>query len=168
MSRRSRRAVLTLHLSVSVGWIGAVVAYLVLGVAAEASRSAATIRGAWIAMELLGWYAITPLAIASLSTGIIVALGTPWGLLDHYWVVVSLALTSIAVAILIVHMPDVSAKTDVARTATDEQLQLLGGDLAHPAIGLLVLIAVEVLNIYKPRGLTGRGHRRRSLTSQTA
>ena len=168
MSRRSRRVFLTLHLTVSVGWVGAVVAYLVLGVAADASRSAPTIRGAWIGMELLGWYAVIPIALASLSTGIIMAIGTPWGLLDHYWVVISLALTSIAVAVLIVHMPDVSATADIARTASDEKLRSLGGDLAHPAMGLLILIAVQVLNVYKPRGLTRRGHRRRTMTPHTA
>lgn len=168
MARRTRRAVLTVHLSVSIGWIGAVVAYLVLAVAAETAGVGATIRAAWIAMELIGWYAITPLAVASLSTGIIMAVGTPWGLFDHYWVVISLAFTSVAVVVLVLHMPDVTANADYAQAATDAELQALGGDFAHPAIGLVILIVVQTLNIYKPRGLTRRGHHQRTGKSQLA
>jgi len=32
----------------------------------------------------------------------------------------------------------------------------------HPAVGLLVLVFIAVLNIYKPRGPTGFGERARS------
>ncbi len=161
MARRSRRVVLAVHLFVSVGWLGALVAYLVLAMAAQASSDGATIRGAWIAMELVGWYAITPLAVASLGSGIILAFGPPWRLFDHYWIVISLALTAAAVAVLVVHMPDVSATVDSARAMSGAQLEQLDGDVAHPALGLVVLVVIQILNMYKPRGLTRRGHRRR-------
>lgn len=159
MSRGPRKAMLALHLTASVGWIGGVVAYLALGLAAVSAADDQTIRGAWIAMEVTGWYAIVPLAVASLLTGVVMALGTPWGLFRHYWVVISLVLTVIAVAVLLVHMPGVTATADVARTATGEELAALGGDLVHPAIGLVVLLVVHVLNIHKPRGLTRHGQR---------
>src|ERR1051325_9707583 len=83
-----RKLVLTVHLSFSVGWIGAVIAYLVLGVSATTSKDAETVRAAWIAMELTGWSAIVPLALGSLLTGILIALGTPWGLFRYYWVLI--------------------------------------------------------------------------------
>ena len=56
-------------------------------------------------------------------------------------------------------MPDVSATVGYTRTATDAQLASLGGDLAHPSIGLVVLLVVHILNIYKPRGRTRHGQR---------
>src|SRR3954469_7202290 len=95
-----RKLVLTVHLTVSVGWIGAVVAYLALGVAAVTSPDPQTVRAAWIAMELTGWYVIVPLALAALLTGIVMALGTPWGLFRHYWVLISLGLTIFATVVL--------------------------------------------------------------------
>ena len=73
-----RKFALSVHLTVSVGWIGAVVAYLALGVAAVQSGSVDTVRAAWTGMELIGWYVIVPLAVASLVTGVIMALGTKW------------------------------------------------------------------------------------------
>jgi len=75
-----RRLALIVHLVFSVGWIGAVVVYLTLGISAVTSQDAETVRAAWIAMELTGRSAIVPLALGSLLTGLVMALGTPWGL----------------------------------------------------------------------------------------
>jgi hypothetical protein len=148
------------HLTFSVGWIGGVAAYIALGLAAARSSDADVIRAAWIGMEVTGWYAIVPLAIASLITGLVMALGTKWGLFRHYWVIFSLALTVFAVVVLLLHMPTVSSTTDVARTADRATLEALGGDLGHPSIGLVVLLTVQFLNLYKPKGMTRYGQRK--------
>lgn len=155
-----RKAALAVHLTVSGGWIGGVVAYLVLGLWAVNTTDDQSIRAAWAAMYTVGWYAIVPLAVASLATGVLMALGTRWGLFRHYWVIVSLILTLIAVMVVILHMPAVSATADFAASASGDQLAALGGDLAHPAIGLVLLLVVQTLNLYKPSGLTRYGRRR--------
>jgi hypothetical protein len=155
-----RKAVLSAHLTLSVGWIGAVVAYLALGIASVRTSKSETIRAAWIGMELAGWYAIVPLAVASLATGLVMALGTKWGLFRHYWVIFSFVLTAFATVVLLLHMPTVSSMTDIARTADPATLRALGGDLSHPSIGLGVLLVVQVLNLYKPKGLTRYGQRK--------
>ena len=160
MAPSLRKIVLTVHLTVSVGWIGAVVAYLALGVSAVTSQDAQTVRASWIAMEVTGWYVIVPLAFAALLTGILMSLGTAWGLFRHYWVLISLGLTVLSTVILLLHMPTVSALTEVARDADGAELSELGGDLLHPSVGLLVLFVITGLNVYKPRGLTPYGWRK--------
>jgi hypothetical protein len=155
-----RKLTLTVHLSCSVGWIGAVVAYLALGVSAVTSQSAETVHAAWIAMELTGWFVIVPLALAALLTGLVMALGTQWGLFRYYWVLITLILTIVATVVLLLHMPAVSSLTDMARAADADDLRRLGGDLLHPGLGLVVLLAIMVLNVYKPRGLTRYGWRK--------
>ena len=152
-----RKFALTVHLTLSVGWIGAVAAYLALGVAAVTSQDTQTVRAAWIAMELTGWFVIVPLALAALFTGIVMSLGTPWGLFRHYWVMISLVLTILSTAVLLLHMPDVSSLANVAREADGADLAGLGGDLLHPGVGLLVLLGITALNVYKPRGMTRYG-----------
>lgn len=139
------------------------VAYLALGIAAVSSGDVQVMRAAWIGMELTGWFVIVPLAVGSLLTGVLIALGTKWGLLRHYWVVLSLALTLFATVVLLLHMPTVSHTADVARGADRQTLESLGGDLFHPGIGLVVLLAVQVLNIYKPQGVTKYGWRKQSV-----
>lgn len=156
-----RKFALAAHLTFSVGWIGTVVAYLALGAAAVTSEEINTVRAAWTAMELIGWYVIVPLAIASLLTGLLMALGTKWGLFRYYWVSISFVLTVFATTVLLLHMPSVTTTAEIAQQAEGAALEALGGDLAHPAIGLVVLLVVQVLNIYKPPGLTRYGWRKR-------
>lgn len=161
MSPPLRKLVLTVHLASSVGWIGAVIVYLVLGIAAVTTREALMVRATWLAMELTGWYVIVPLALVSLLTGLVMSLGTRWGLFRHYWVLISFLLTVFANIILLLHMPDVSALAEVAREADAAGLAGgLGGDLFHPGVGLLVLLVIQALNVYKPRGLTPYGWRK--------
>jgi hypothetical protein len=155
-----RKLALAAHLTCSVGWIGAVVAYLALGVAAVTSQDAQTVRAAWIAMELTGWYVIVPMALAALLTGLAMSLGTAWGLFRHYWVLITLALTTLSTVVLLLHMPTVSLLAAVARQADGAALAGLGGDLLHPGVGLLVLLVITGLNVYKPRGMTPYGWRK--------
>jgi hypothetical protein len=160
MTAGLRKFMLATHLTCSVGWIGAVVAYLVLGISAGTTVDTQSLRGAWIAMELIGWFALTPLALAALLTGLILSLGTPWGLFRHYWVLISLVLTILATAVLLLHLPTVSSLAAVARGADSATLGRLGSDLLHPGAGLLVLLAITWLNVYKPAGLTPYGWRK--------
>jgi hypothetical protein len=108
-------------------------------------------------MEISGWFVIVPLACLAYLTGLVLSLGTPWGLFKHYWVVIALVLTTLSLAVLLLHMPSVSTLAGLARTSDDAAASRLGGDVLHPALGLLVLIVITVLNVHKPRGLTSCG-----------
>lgn len=167
MSPGVRKFTLAAHLTSSMGWIGTVIAYIALGMAATTSRNVQTVRGAWIAMELVGWYVILPMAVASLITGLVMALGTRWGLFRHYWVLFSFVLTLVSTVVLVLHLPTVSSTADIARGAEGAALFGLGGDLAHPGIGLAVLLVIQVLNVYKPRGMTRYGQRKQRLRQAT-
>ena len=161
-----RKFALSFHLTVSVGWIGAVLAYLALGLTAASTEDAQTLRAAWVGMDVTGWYVIVPLAITSVVTGLVMSLGTRWGLFRHYWVLYSFVMTLVAAVVLVLHMPGVSELANVVRegmTRTEgEHLlgQLRRGDLLHPVLGLVVLLTVQVLNIYKPTGMTRYGRRK--------
>ena len=159
MNRRARKALLAVHLTASIGWIGGAVAYLAIGIAAETTIDPFVVRAAWLAMAIIGWWVLVPQAVIALTSGTALALATRWGLLRHYWVVCALVLTAICTLVLLLHMPSVSTTAEFARQASTAELLRLGGDLPHPTIGLLLLVAVLVLNIYKPRGLTRRGWR---------
>lgn len=149
-----RKTVLLVHLTCSVGWVGAAASYLSLGTVAATSDDEATIRAMWAALEVVGWAVIVPFALGSLVTGIAVSLTTRWGLVRHWWVVLTLLLTGFAVAITVMHMPTVSENAEFASRAVPADLAALGGDMFHPAAGLVVLMLVMVLNVYKPRGRT--------------
>ncbi|WGD39218.1 hypothetical protein [Streptomyces cathayae] len=160
-----RKLALTAHIASSVGWLGSVAAFLVLAVAGLTSQDAQRVRGAYLAMELTGWYVIVPLALASLLTGLVQSLGTPWGLLRHYWVLAKLVLTVVATFLLLLHMQVVDHVAGAAARAN-----LSGGDLSHmrsplvfdAAAAVAVLLTTTALSVYKPRGLTRHGWRVRN------
>jgi hypothetical protein len=162
MPPRMRKAALAVHICSSIGWIGAAIAYLALAVAAQVNQQASMVYSAWMGMELIGWAVIVPLGCLALLTGLLMSLGTSWGLVQHYWVLIALVLTTLALGVLLLHMPTVTQTTELARTMTGAEVAALGGDIVHPAVGIGILLVVAVLNIYKPRGQTGLGERGRS------
>jgi len=158
-----RKFTLTAHIILSVGWLGAVVAYLSLAIVGLASHDAQTVSAAYLSMEVIGWFVIIPLSIASLLAGLVVSLGTPWGLFRHWWVSVKFLLTTGATIILLKHMPTVTNMSRIAREVTLSapdfrtlRIQLI----VHAAGGLLVLLAATVLSVYKPWGMTPYGRRK--------
>ena len=158
MPPRLRKVVLTAHIATSVGWLGAVMAYLVLDVTAATSQDFQTLRAAYLAMELTVRYVIVPLAVATVFIGIINALGTPWGLLRHYWVLIKLLLTIAATSVLLIEAQTVGALAKQATSAADPRD--LPGTLPHSVGGFLVLLTTTVLSVLKPRGLTRYGWRK--------
>lgn len=162
MNPRLRKLALTLHVTSSVGWIGAVAAYMALDVAAATSQDAQTLRAAYLAMGLTAWYVIVPAGFASLFTGLLMSLGTKWGVFRHYWVLISLLLTILATVVLLVETRTIDYFAGIAAdpTASSDHLRSLGSTLVHSIGGAVVLLIILVLNIYKPRGMTAYGWRK--------
>ena len=104
-----RKLALTAHITFSVGWLGAVVAYLAVAIAGLVSQDAQVQQSGYATMELIGWFVIVPLSLAALLSGLVQSLGTEWGLFRFYWVAVKLVMTLGAVTVLLMHMPAVAA-----------------------------------------------------------
>ena len=165
-SPRLRKALLAVHVGTSVGWLGAAAAYIVLNVPALAADEQ-SVRAAYLMMEALLLYAITPMAVLAFISGMVQGLVTPWGLFRHYWVLISLIATAFALAVLLLHIPAVSEMADTARDS-EADVSELNGDLVHAIGGALVLMLPLVLNVFKPRGLTRYGWRARQRRQDSA
>lgn len=164
MPPRLRKAVLAIHVATSVGWLGAVIAYLTLDITAVTGDDPALVRAAYQAMDVTVRFGIVPLALVTVVVGIVNALGTSWGLLRHYWVVVKLLLTLFATTILLIESRTVAALADQAASGTDARE--LPGTLGHSIGGIVVLLGALILSIYKPRGLTRYGWRKQQRRAQ--
>jgi len=161
MSPAVRKAALTAHVTSSVGWLGAVLVFLTLAISALASTDERMTQSLYAVMNLAVWRALVPLAVTALVTGLIQALGTPWGLFRHYWVVFKLALTSLGTIVLLLYTQTLAVLAELADRAagpagslTVPEQQLLGSPtvVVHTSAALLLLLATTVLAIYKPRG----------------
>ena len=80
MTPALRRFTFTTHITSSVGWVGAALAFLALAVIGFTSDDAVKVRGAYLLMAPAAWFVLVPLAHASLLSGIVLSLGTTWGL----------------------------------------------------------------------------------------
>ena len=156
----ARKFALTAHVTASVGWLGSVAAFLVLAIAGLRSADAETVRAAYLAMNLLGWYIIVPLCFASLATGLIQALGTSWGLLRHYWVLIKLLITVLSTVILMVHMRPIAHMAEAAAEtmlSSTDMRRLRVQLVVDSAAAVVALLIATTLSIYKPKGVTGYG-----------
>jgi len=158
-----RKFALTSHVTSSVGWLGAVAAFLVLAVAGLSSQDDTTVRAAYIAMHLTTWFVIVPLSVAALLTGLVQSLGTTWGLFRHYWIATKLLLTVLATGLLLLHTQPIDRVAAVARErmlSSSDLRQLRIQLVADAGAALFVLLVTTALSVYKPWGLTAYGLRK--------
>lgn len=161
MSAPTRRLALVVHVGASVGWLGAVVAFAALAVVGIASDDAGLVRGAYLSMEVVGTFVLVPLALLSLLSGIVMSLGTSWGLFRHYWVVFKLLITVVSTTVLLVYMETFSFMADVAADQTADLRAVRNhSPLLHAFAALLLLLTATALAVYKPRGMTPYGRRK--------
>jgi hypothetical protein len=152
VAARRRTLLRTAHVLAIAGLLGADLALLALAVAGARGADAATVYPA--ARVIATWLA-APLATASLGTGALAGLLTPWGLLRHRWVTVKLGITVLLTGVLLlVLVPAVSRAADIA-TGPGPQLLTEGQRrrlVVGPAVAAALLTLNVALGIYKPGG----------------
>jgi hypothetical protein len=162
MSPGLRKLALTAHVTSSVGWLGAVGVFLALAIVGLTSHDAQTVRAAYVVMEPAAWYVLVPLAVASLLTGIVQSLGTPWGLFRYYWVLFKLLMNIFATIILLMYMETFRSMAGVAADASaDLGVVRNPSPVLHSALALVLLIVAVVLAVYRPKGMTRYGWRKK-------
>jgi hypothetical protein len=162
-----RKLTIAAHVAFSVGWLGAVAAFLVLSIAGLTSHDAEIVRGAYLSMDLISRFVIIPMCFAALATGLFQALGTPWGLFRYYWILVKFGLAIFATFALLMHQFGAVAKA-AKRVSGAARETLFSADLGPlkvelvraPSLAILLLLVVTTLGVYKPWGLTGYGRRK--------
>ena len=163
MTPALRKLALTAHIISSVGWWGAIAAFLALAITGATSPDASLVRGAYLSMNLTARGVIVPLSLLSLLTGVIESLGTSWGLIRHYWVLIKLVMTVLSTAFLLVHLRPIDEAAHAAAATDLSPADLLGLRtqlVADASAGSLVLLVATVLGVYKPRGMTAYGWRK--------
>ncbi len=164
MSPGVRKLALTLHVTASVGWLGAVASFLALAVSGLTSTDAEQARAAHLAMSLTTWAVIVPLSLLSPLTGLVMSLGTAWGLVRHYWVLAKLVITLPACALLLLHLRPIGHLAHVISETTLARGELHGLQVqlvANAGAAVVALFVATLLSVYKPRGLTPHGRRQR-------
>lgn len=154
LKRPARRSLLVAHVAVSVSWLGLTVGLLALGLTAFLTGDPATAQAATLAMKVFGDWLIVPVALLSLLSGLVLALGTPWGLAQHRWVWTKFWLTLITTALSVFSLrPGINEAA--ARGAVDISL------VVAPSVATATYLFITAISVLKPWGPTRRGRRLR-------
>ncbi|CAL9336719.1 DUF2269 domain-containing protein [Streptomyces sp. enrichment culture] len=158
LSRPARRAFLVVHAAAAACWLGLSLGLLALGVAAATGDSAATVEASVRAMKLFADLLLLPLALLTLGSGLVLALGTAWGLARHRWVVTKFWLTlATTAATAFALRPGVNGA--VAAVADGGPLPDAGDVLFGPAVSLSAYVFMTAISVLKPWDRTRRGRR---------
>jgi hypothetical protein len=156
---RTRKAVLITHILAVGTWVGVDVLVAVFVLAGWLSPDPA-VRGA--AYQALGTFVVWPMLVAgllSLATGVILGLGSKYGLVRYWWVAVKLVLNLVLCTLIVVLLrPELGELAAYGRelaagTAAERDL---AGLLFPPAVSLTALTLATVLSVAKPWGRTRR------------
>src|SRR4051812_40307454 len=146
LAPRWRKLLLTVHIGSSVGLLGTDATVLLLAVSGARGRDPGAV---YPAAQLIGSLVLVPVALLSLTTGVLLGLLTPWGLFRHWWVTVKLALTTAgAVLSLVVLTPALRGLADAPGGSLGQRLELV----RNSGAASVVLLVTLVLSVYKPSG----------------
>jgi hypothetical protein len=159
ISRRARKAILVAHLMSAIGWIGADIGLLVLGIVALTDSAPRVGQSACVAMSFLATWISAPFSVLALLSGILLSLATKWGLFRYAWVMVSLVLNLIMAALVTIALaPMLRGFADqvLAAPASAAVADTLGPRavalITPPCVAFVLLTFVTVINVYKPWG----------------
>jgi hypothetical protein len=142
LGRRARNTVLTIHIVVSVGLLGDSAGFLAVAIRRALSDDRSFVEASH---DLLGTFALffgIPLSFLSLFTGVVLGLGTQWGLFKHGWVIAKLALN---VSVIVV------GATILRPVLADDATSGSGPLIAGSAYDVVALTAAVALGVFKPR-----------------
>ncbi|MFF9809035.1 DUF2269 domain-containing protein [Streptomyces coeruleorubidus] len=160
LGRPARRAVLVVHVTASASWLGLTLGLLALGTTAATTGSAVTVEASVRAMKLFADWLLLPVAFLTLLTGLVLSLGTPWGLVRYRWVCTKFWLT-VATTTATVFALRPGVHSAVTAVAAGGPLPDAGGVLFGPVVSLSAYVFMTAISVLKPWGLTRRGRKLR-------
>jgi hypothetical protein len=149
----TRKGFLVVHVASAGAWIGIDVVMAVFVFTALLADDDSTKALCYRALELFAVWPLLTTGLVCLASGIVLGLGTKYGLVRYWWVAIKLVLNIVLTALVLVALrPAVTEAAEQGRQfAAGAPASLAVGDLIFPPIvsPTALLIAV-VLAVFKP------------------
>ena len=156
LRKTAHKVALTAHVLSSVGWFGVAVVVVFCGITATVTSDPTLPVALYRAMHASLWLS-TPTGVVAVGTGVVLSLGTVWGLVRHRWVVAKIGISA---AVIVTDALVISSATASAASTGIASSPLRDGTIAH----CIVLAVATGLSIFKPKGRTPHGRRSRPET----
>lgn len=164
LTRGWRRATLVVHIVSAGAWIGIDVLVAVLVLTGWFADDVGTRSLAYRALAEFVVWPMLGAGLVCLVSGIVLGLGTKWGLVRYWWVAVKLVLNLLLCTLILVLLePGMDAVASYGEdlligTPSASRVQTL---FFPPAVSLTTLTFATVLAVYKPWGRLRRRHTQR-------
>jgi hypothetical protein len=155
LGARMRKSILVVHIVSAGAWIGIDVAMGVVVFTALIVEDDNTKALCYRALELFAIWPLFTTGLVCLASGVVLGLGTKWGLVRYWWVAIKLVLNILLTTLVLVALrPGVIEAADQGRRfAAGEPASLAVGDLIFPPIvSPTALLIAFVLAVFKPWG----------------
>jgi hypothetical protein len=146
LTRTPRKLALLAHVLTSVGWFGMAILVAAAGLAAAATGDATLPPVLYRVMADAIWLTV-PMGALALITGVILGLGTTWGVVKYWWVVAKIAIN---VAVMVTDPIVVLRAANRALDRGQAPAPLYGSTIAH----CVMLAVATMLSVLKPGGPT--------------
>ncbi len=158
LSPPTRKALLLIHIAAAGAWLGM---DLVLGILVVTAFTAPATPAAAAAVSIAAFttWPLAGVGLITLATGIVLGLGSKYGLTRYWWVLVKLALNIVLVGLVLVLLaPGVSELRDIGLNtlgsgATDDPAVPVTM-MFPPIVSSTAVIAAMTLSVFKPWGRT--------------
>jgi hypothetical protein len=155
LGARTRKVTLLLHIASAGVWLGIDVVIAVLIFTALLTDSDATRALCFQALDLVAVWPLLVTGLICLATGLILGVGSRYGLVRYWWVLVKLVLNLVLTGLVPVALaPEIARAADEARQfVAGAQVTLSVGDLIFPPIvSPIALLVAMTLAVFKPWG----------------
>ncbi len=155
LSARARRATLVLHIVSGGAWFGLDLAMAAMVFTALGTDDPETKALAYRALGMFIFWPIAAASVLSLATGMLLGLGTTYGLVRYWWVTIKLALNLVlTVVVLVALRPGVLELAEQGRrVAEGETVTFLESNIMFPPIvSTAALLVIFTLSVFKPFG----------------
>jgi len=158
-----KKLVLMLHIAFSGIMLGSAAIFLIVSLTAATTDDPAMVEACYRVLRVLATSSVRASTIGTVVTGIVLSVGTHWGLVKYDWLIAKQVLTLVTIVVGFVGM----------NVWTLRGLELASGGSGGPAadagafvvnetylfigigLQLVSLVAMFALSVYKPRGKRG-------------
>ncbi len=155
LGARTRKGVLVVHIVSAGAWIGIDVVMAVFVFTALGTEDDSIKALCYRALELFAVWPLLTAGLVCLASGVVLGLGTKYGLVRYWWVAIKLVLNIVLTALVLVALRPgvIEAAEQGRRFAAGEAASLAVGDLIFPPIvSPTALLIAFVLAVFKPWG----------------
>ncbi|GAA5064205.1 putative membrane protein [Thermocatellispora tengchongensis] len=155
LGARTRKTVLLIHIVAAGAWIGIDVVMAVVVFTALLTGDDATRALCYQILELITFWPLLAAGLVCLASGVVLGLGTKYGLVRYWWVAVKLVANLVLTVLVVVALgPGVRELGRAGRDlAAGQAVAVPVGDMIFPPIvSPTVLLIAFALSVFKPWG----------------